>query len=128
MFSLNGHWAGYCRWIPTESLLSCPAIGGARTSGGPDGGELAIAASTEAVRLFTEREPIFDLLKPPDPRGSYGPFTYDLSAHSNVLREFAGGDGHVAIHGTNPRPARTRLRSTTRPRVTMKTPSAGAPR
>jgi hypothetical protein len=44
---------------------------------------------------------VVDLLKPPDPHGSYGPFTYDLSAHSHVLREFAGGDGHVAIHGTN---------------------------
>src|SRR5437763_13727977 len=44
---------------------------------------------------------VVDLLTPPDPHGSYGPFTYDLSAHSNVLREFAGGDGHVAIHGTN---------------------------
>src|SRR5207248_11615714 len=44
---------------------------------------------------------VVDLLKPPDPHGSYGPFTYDLSAHSNVLREFAGGDGHAATHGTN---------------------------
>jgi lipoprotein-anchoring transpeptidase ErfK/SrfK len=44
---------------------------------------------------------IVDLLRPPDPNGSYGPFTYDLSAHSDVLKTFAGGDGHVAIHGTN---------------------------
>jgi lipoprotein-anchoring transpeptidase ErfK/SrfK len=44
---------------------------------------------------------VVDLLRPPDPHGSYGPFTFDLSAHSAVLREFAGGDGHVAIHGTN---------------------------
>jgi lipoprotein-anchoring transpeptidase ErfK/SrfK len=44
---------------------------------------------------------IVDLLRPPDPNGPYGPFTYDLSAHSTVLKTFAGGDGHVAIHGTN---------------------------
>jgi lipoprotein-anchoring transpeptidase ErfK/SrfK len=44
---------------------------------------------------------VVDLLKPPDPNGAYGPYTYDLSAHSNVLIHFDGGDGHVAIHGTN---------------------------
>jgi len=44
---------------------------------------------------------VVDLLRPPDPNGAYGPFTFDLSAHSYVLRTFAGGDGHVAIHGTN---------------------------
>jgi len=44
---------------------------------------------------------IVDLLRPPDPNGAYGPYSYDLSAHSAVLKTFAGGDGHVAIHGTN---------------------------
>ena len=44
---------------------------------------------------------IVNLLKPPDPTGDYGPYAYDLSAHSNVFKTFAGGDGHVAIHGTN---------------------------
>lgn len=32
---------------------------------------------------------------------SYGPFAFGLSAHSEVLTEFAGGDGQVGIHGTN---------------------------
>src|SRR5438132_1040938 len=31
----------------------------------------------------------------------YGPFAYTLSAHSNVLRSFMGGDGTVGLHGTN---------------------------
>jgi lipoprotein-anchoring transpeptidase ErfK/SrfK len=44
---------------------------------------------------------IVDLLRPPDPGGAYGPFAFNLSAHSRVLRTFAGGDGVVAIHGTN---------------------------
>jgi lipoprotein-anchoring transpeptidase ErfK/SrfK len=30
-----------------------------------------------------------------------GPYIITLTAHSNVLHEFAGGDGLVAIHGTN---------------------------
>lgn len=33
--------------------------------------------------------------------GAYGPFALGLSAHSEVLTEFAGGDGQVGIHGTN---------------------------
>jgi lipoprotein-anchoring transpeptidase ErfK/SrfK len=44
---------------------------------------------------------VVDLLRPSDPGGAYGPFAFDLSAHSYVLQHFAGGDGHVAIHGTN---------------------------
>ena len=31
----------------------------------------------------------------------YGPFAYTLSAHSDVLYSFMGGDGTVALHGTN---------------------------
>jgi hypothetical protein len=39
--------------------------------------------------------------RPDDPSGPYGPFAYGLSAYSEVLDQFAGGDGQVAIHGTN---------------------------
>lgn len=44
---------------------------------------------------------VTQLLKPPDPNGAYGPYSFGLSAHSRVLRQFAGGDGQVGIHGTN---------------------------
>jgi L,D-transpeptidase-like protein len=44
---------------------------------------------------------IVELLKPRNPDGSYGPFSFGLSAHSNVLKRFAGGDGRVGLHGTN---------------------------
>lgn len=33
--------------------------------------------------------------------GSYGPWAYGISAYSEVLTQFAGGDGQVALHGTN---------------------------
>ena len=36
-----------------------------------------------------------------DPAGSYGPFAYGLSGYSEVYTEFAGGNGQIAIHGTN---------------------------
>jgi lipoprotein-anchoring transpeptidase ErfK/SrfK len=44
---------------------------------------------------------VTQLLKPPDPQGAYGPFSFGLSAHSRVLKRFAGGNGQVGIHGTN---------------------------
>jgi lipoprotein-anchoring transpeptidase ErfK/SrfK len=44
---------------------------------------------------------VVELLQPPDPGGSYGPFSFGLSAHSERLRTFAGGDGRVGLHGTN---------------------------
>ncbi|MFN8121173.1 MAG: L,D-transpeptidase family protein [Thermoleophilia bacterium] len=36
-----------------------------------------------------------------NPRGFYGPFILTLSAHSDRLSDFDGGQGQVAIHGTN---------------------------
>jgi lipoprotein-anchoring transpeptidase ErfK/SrfK len=44
---------------------------------------------------------IVELLQPDDPAGAYGPYSFGLSAHSNVLQEFAGGDGRVGLHGTD---------------------------
>jgi lipoprotein-anchoring transpeptidase ErfK/SrfK len=44
---------------------------------------------------------VTDLLRPSDPNGAYGPYAFNLSAHSRVFFHFAGGDGVVAIHGTD---------------------------
>lgn len=44
---------------------------------------------------------VTDLLRPPDPRGFYGPYALGLSAYSPVYTSFAGGDGQVGIHGTD---------------------------
>lgn len=44
---------------------------------------------------------ITDLIKTPDPGGAYGPYAYGISAYSEVLDTFAGGNGQVGIHGTN---------------------------
>lgn len=38
-------------------------------------------------------------LRQPDPGEFEGSWVLPLTAHSNVLREFAGGDGQVALHG-----------------------------
>lgn len=40
-------------------------------------------------------------LRTTDPSSFFGPYAFGLSAYSNVLTSFAGGDGEVGIHGTN---------------------------
>ncbi len=42
-----------------------------------------------------------ELYKRPTATGPYGPFAYALSGYSDVLTDFAGGDGVLGIHGTN---------------------------
>jgi lipoprotein-anchoring transpeptidase ErfK/SrfK len=44
---------------------------------------------------------IAELLRQSNPRGSYGPYAFGLSAYSNVLYSFGGGPGQIGIHGTN---------------------------
>ncbi|MHB8464922.1 MAG: L,D-transpeptidase [Acidimicrobiales bacterium] len=44
---------------------------------------------------------ITELFRPPDPTGLYGPYAFGTSAFSEVLGEFAGGNGTIGIHGTN---------------------------
>jgi lipoprotein-anchoring transpeptidase ErfK/SrfK len=42
-----------------------------------------------------------ELYKLPTASGPYGPYAYALSGYSDVLTDFAGGDGVIGIHGTN---------------------------
>jgi lipoprotein-anchoring transpeptidase ErfK/SrfK len=42
-----------------------------------------------------------ELYKLPTANGPYGPYAYALSGYSDVLTDFAGGDGVLGIHGTN---------------------------
>lgn len=44
---------------------------------------------------------VTDKVATEDPDGPYGPYALGLSARSEVLTEFAGGDGQVGIHGTD---------------------------
>ena len=48
--------------------------------------------------LFYFTDPI-DLAN--QPGTGYGAFAIGLSGHSNVLQTFAGGDGQIAVHGTD---------------------------
>lgn len=44
---------------------------------------------------------ITELVRTPNPGGSYGPYAYGLSGFSEVLQTFNGGPGQLGIHGTN---------------------------
>ena len=44
---------------------------------------------------------ITDKIDTTDDTGAYGPYAFGLSAFSETLTEFAGGDGQIGIHGTN---------------------------
>ncbi len=53
-------------------------------------------ASTPTPRgLFA----IYEKVRQPDPSGFLGPFALHLTSHSNVLDNYGGGPGRVAIHG-----------------------------
>jgi lipoprotein-anchoring transpeptidase ErfK/SrfK len=41
------------------------------------------------------------LIKTTQPQGAYGPYAYGLNGFSQVLKDFAGGDGVIGLHGTN---------------------------
>ena len=47
---------------------------------------------------------VTDIVALADPGGPWGPFALGLSAFSDTITEFNGGDGIIGIHGTN-RPA-----------------------
>lgn len=70
-----------------------------------DGGSEVL---TTAVAVGTPDNPtptgafyVVDKLDTGDPGGPYGRYALGISAHSEVLSEFAGGDGQVGIHGTD---------------------------
>ncbi len=54
------------------------------------------ATPTPAGRFF-----VSETWKLANPGGAYGPYALGLSAFSEVLLQFGGGPGQVAIHGTN---------------------------
>ena len=42
---------------------------------------------------------VYERARQPDPAGFIGPWALHLTAHSNVLRNYGGGPGRIAIHG-----------------------------
>lgn len=63
--------------------------------------EAPIALGAADTPTPTGRFSVTDKLAAPNPDGAYGPFALGLSGRSEVVTEFAGGDGQIGIHGTN---------------------------
>jgi lipoprotein-anchoring transpeptidase ErfK/SrfK len=59
------------------------------------------AVGTSKTPTPTGRFFVTVLLRPPDPKGAYGPYAFGLSAHSATLFHFGGGPGQIGMHGTD---------------------------
>jgi lipoprotein-anchoring transpeptidase ErfK/SrfK len=59
------------------------------------------AVGTGANPTPTGRFAVSEIVRQPRPGGFFGPFIISLTAHSQRLSDFDGGDGRVALHGTN---------------------------
>jgi lipoprotein-anchoring transpeptidase ErfK/SrfK len=44
---------------------------------------------------------VTDAVRITNPNGPWGPYAFGLSARSDTVTEFNGGDGIIGIHGTN---------------------------
>jgi lipoprotein-anchoring transpeptidase ErfK/SrfK len=67
-------------------------------------GRWKVAVGTPANPTPVGRFAVSEVVKQRNPAGFFGTYIITLTAHSENLSEFDGGDGRVALHGTN-RPA-----------------------
>lgn len=108
---LPGRPNGATGWVRTDDVklrevaLEVRVDLDARTIAVLDGGEQLLTTATAIGDpdhpTPTGRFYVVDKLETPDPGGAYGPFAIGLSARSEVLTDFGGGDGQIGIHGTN---------------------------
>jgi lipoprotein-anchoring transpeptidase ErfK/SrfK len=70
---------------------------------GPDGIllETTVAIGSSTSPTPTGRFFVTDSVILSDAAGPWGPHAFGLSAHSDTVTEFNGGDGIIGIHGTN---------------------------
>lgn len=64
-------------------------------------GRWRAAVGTSANPTPVGRFAVSEVVKQRNPRGFFGPYILTLTAHSEKLSDFDGGDGRVALHGTN---------------------------
>ena len=102
---------GTTGWVP-EDAVELVSVShaltvdlAARTLTLTDAGEVVlrtpVAIGTDEFPTPTGEFFVVDKLDTGETDGAYGPVALGLSGFSDVLTEFAGGDGQVGIHGTN---------------------------
>ena len=89
------------REIDTEVHVDLAARRLTVTQGGREVLSTAVAVGSPKVPTPVGHFFVVDELDTGNVASAYGPYAFGLSAHSDVLTEFGGGDGQVAIHGTN---------------------------
>ena len=108
---LPGRPTGATGWVPTDGIelrrvgLEVHVDLGARRLRLVEDGttllESPVAIGAPDAPTPTGRFSLTDKIRSVDPDGAYGPFALGLSGRSEVLTDFAGGDGQIGIHGTN---------------------------
>ena len=106
-----GRPTGATAWLESEGIELRPVTTeiqvdlAARTLTLLDAGEVVlttpVAVGSPDSPTPTGRFSLTDKLQSPNPDGAYGPFALGLSGRSEVLTDFAGGDGQIGIHGTD---------------------------
>lgn len=64
-------------------------------------GSWTVAVGSRANPTPTGGFALSEIVRQEDPKGFFGTYILTLTAHSVNLSEFDGGDGRVALHGTN---------------------------
>ena len=59
----------------------------------------AVAVGTPATPTPPDHTYLWELIKPTDPHGAYGPYIFGLAEYSDAYSVFNGGDAQIGIHG-----------------------------
>jgi lipoprotein-anchoring transpeptidase ErfK/SrfK len=102
---------GASAWVPARAVQVVPtryrvkvSLSGRRAELLRAGKRIAswkVGVGTPENPTPTGRFAVSEVVRQTDPRGFYGPFIMTLTAHSEALSDFDGGDGRVALHGTS---------------------------
>lgn len=102
---------GASAWVPARAVLVKATPFRVRVNLGARRAELlrrgrvmerwTVGVGTPGNPTPTGRFAMSEVVPQADPRGFYGPFIMTLTAHSEALSDFDGGDGRVALHGTS---------------------------
>ena len=106
-----GRPTGATAWLRTDGLTVTKITSeikvdlAARTLTLTDNGKVVLTTpvgiGADATPTPKGRFSVTDKLDTQNPGGSYGRYAFGLSGRSEVLTEFAGGDGQIGIHGTD---------------------------
>jgi lipoprotein-anchoring transpeptidase ErfK/SrfK len=100
---------GSSGWIPaasarlTETPYRVVVDLGARTLTVTDGGRPVLTTPVAVGQPSTPTPPgrtyLWELVRPDDPNGPYGPYAFGLAEYSDSYSVFNGGDAQIGLHG-----------------------------